>query len=101
MIIKTVPQRADKQLHIIIDAGNETVTASLDGVEDSFGFSQFPDGEIDNIETVLPVNPILKARRENGELYLEVLHWYQDPNTPEEVRFPQPQQYTEGVINIG
>lgn len=101
MIIKTVPQRTDKQIHISIDVLAETVTASLDGVEDIFDFSSFGDGEIDSIETILPVNPILKAKRENGELYLEVLHWYQDANAPEEVRFPQPQRHTEGVIEIG
>lgn len=101
MIVKTVPQRTDKVLHVTIDVLAETVIARIGEIEDTFDFSQFPDGEIDNIETILPVNPILKAKRENGELYLEVLHWYQDANAPEEVRFPQPQRYTEGVIEIG
>lgn len=101
MRIKTVPQRSDKQLRISIDVVNETITATMDFIEDTFDFSQFPDGEIYSIETVLPVNPILKAKRENGELYLEVLHWYQDANAPDEVRLPEPKQYTEGVVEIG
>ena len=101
MIIKPIPQQSDNKLHVVVDIVAETVTASLDGIEDTFDFSAFEDGKADRIETILPVNPIVQARRDNGELYLELLHWYQDPDTPEEVRHPVPQQYTEGVIVLG
>lgn len=103
MIIKAVPQKSDRKMTLKVDVQAEVVTANMNGIEDTFDFSNFGDGELDvsSIETVLPINPILKAKRENGELYLELLHWYQDSNAPEEVRFPQPQTYTEGVVKIG
>jgi hypothetical protein len=61
-----------------------------------FDFSDLPNGEIDRggkdnskeIETVLPVNPVISAKRVDGILHLELLNWI-NSNAPYESRFPE------------
>ncbi len=77
----------------------ETLTASLRGETDVFDLSVLPDGELDRggggdeggdekqIETVLPVCPIVSAKRVEGVLHLELLNWIES-DAPYESRFP-------------
>jgi hypothetical protein len=54
---------------------------------DTFDFSAMPDGEAGEITTTLPVNPIIKVRKINGELEAELLNFI-GPDATEEERFP-------------
>ncbi len=61
-----------------------------DGI-DHFDFSGFKtDGEVrvETIETILPINPIVSAKRIDGTLYVEVIHFI-DNSSSEEDRFPE------------
>lgn len=67
----------------------DVITITLNGVTDVFDFSIFSDGELDmgNIETVLEIQPILSAKRENGVLSVELLNFISEDATDEE-KFP-------------
>jgi len=85
------PQRADNQIEYSFCG--ETVTARIDEIEDTFDFSNLPDGELDRredtqIKTILPVNPVISAKRIDGILYLELLNWI-GKDAPYESRFPE------------
>lgn len=54
---------------------------------DQFDFSQLPDGIAQSIETTLPIDPIIKAERINGNLYLTLLRFHDDQAGPDEL-FP-------------
>jgi hypothetical protein len=75
---------------IIYTFSGEIVTATLDGVTDTFDFSSFPDGDLDRstIVTTLAINPIMSAQRENGVLEVEVLNFIKKDATEDE-KFPQ------------
>lgn len=79
------PQRADRKINYTF--GQDVITAEIDGQTDAFDFSQMPDGEAVNIETTLPINPILSARRVGGVLEVVLLNWI-GPDAPESERFP-------------
>ena len=89
MRVKFSPQRSDRRINYTFD--DDTITAELDGQTDTFDFSQMPDGEATSIETTLPVNPILSARRVDGVLEVVLLNWI-GPDASEEERFPQWQE---------
>jgi hypothetical protein len=85
------PQRADNQIEYSFCG--EMVTARIDEIEDTFDFSNLPDGELDRhedtqIKTILPVCPVISAKRINGILHLELLNWL-GPDAPYESRFPE------------
>lgn len=85
------PQRSDRQIEYSLNG--ETVTARIGTVKDTFDFSGLPDGELDRredtqIKTILPVCPIISAKRINGILHLELLNWI-GPDAPHESRFPE------------
>jgi len=86
------PQRSDRQIEYSFCY--EVVTAKIGEVEDTFDFSILPDGELDcldeekRIETLLPVCPIVSAKRVDGILYLELLNWI-GKDAPYESRFPE------------
>lgn len=83
------PQVSDKQIEYSFIG--ESITVKLGNSEDVFDFSDLPDGEIDMdrmIETVLPVNPVISAKRTNGILHLELLNWI-STDAPHESRFPE------------
>jgi hypothetical protein len=65
----------------------ETITATFDGVTDVFNFSGMPDGSAVNIETILPVKPIVNAERVNGVLSVELLNFI-DHDATEQEKFP-------------
>ena len=85
------PQRADNQIEYSFYG--ETVTARIGTVKDTFDFSGLPDGELDRhedtqIKTILPVCPVISAKRVDGILHLELLNWIES-NAPYESRFPE------------
>ena len=96
MIINFSPQRSDKTIKY--DFKGETITATIDGITDTFDFSTLQDGDIIarneetgqlEIETILPLLPILDARRENGRVVVTVLKCH-GKDAPESERFPEP-----------
>ena len=82
------PQLADGE--IIYTFNRDKITAKFGDVTDTFDFSDFPDGELEagEIETTLPVNPILSAKREDGVLSVELLNFIATDESREEVLFP-------------
>lgn len=100
MRIKCVPQRpagvSEPRFGYEFKGETITVTYRAEGqgpVTDTFDFSSLSDGEaqVNLIETTLPVNPIVSAKRVDGELWVELL-WYHGPDAPESERFPQWQE---------
>ncbi len=90
------PQRSDKTIEYEFE--DETIKAILDGVMDTFDFSSLQEGDEVarneetgqlEIETCLPILPILDARRENGEVIVTVIT-YHGKDAPYEERFPVP-----------
>ena len=68
----------------------ESITATFDGETDTFDFSGLPDGEVDfsTVETTLPYNPIIIARRVDGTLSVELLNFISEDASDAE-RFPE------------
>ena len=68
----------------------ESISATFDGETDTFDFSGLPDGEVDfsTIETTLPYNPIIMARRVDGVLSVELLNFISE-DASELERFPE------------
>lgn len=79
-------------LVINYEFGKDVITATLNGVTDTFDFGEMPDGKIDNpfedIETTLDVNVIISAERVGGELKVELLNFI-GFDAAEEERFPE------------
>ena len=78
----------DKRFDFVFSG--ESITATFDGETDTFDFSGLPDGEVDfsMIETTLPYNPILIARRVDGVLSVELLNFISEDASDAE-RFPE------------
>ena len=96
MIVHFSPQRNDDKLEYIFKG--ETIKATLNGITDTFDFSSLQEGDEVarneetgqlEIETNLPILPILDARRENGRVVVTVLK-YHGKDAPEDERFPAP-----------
>lgn len=93
MLVRFSPQRSDKQVDY--EFSGEVVTATADGITDSFDFSSMLDGEIARnddgsmaIETALPVMPIVDANRTNGFLTITLVKFHGEEATEDE-RFPE------------
>lgn len=88
MMIFLQPQ-ADNE-PVVFEYGVDTITATRNGVTDTFDFSGFRHGDIiDDIETdittELEYNPIIQvARDEGGMLYVILLNSYSDTDKTEE-----------------
>ena len=96
MIVNFSPQRADKTIKYIFKG--ETIIATLNGATDTFDFSTLQEGDEVarneetgqlEVETNLPLLPILNAKRENGQVIVTVLK-YHGKDAPYEERFPAP-----------
>ena len=96
MIVNFSPQRNDDKLEYIFKG--ETIIATLNGATDTFDFSTLQEGDEVarneetgqlEVETNLPLLPILGARRENGEVIVTVIT-YHGKDAPESERFPVP-----------
>lgn len=83
-----------------IDGEEETIVArytdssSGEDVEytDTFDFYEFPDGVMVDVETSLPINPIVSAERVDGVLRV-VLRQPINEYSPEEERNPEWREY--------
>lgn len=83
----------NKMITYIFEA--EKVIATYEEETDIFDFFGMPEGELKtnyltgetDIETVLNVNPIVSAKKENGILSIELKN-YILPNATEEEKFP-------------
>lgn len=80
------PQRSDKDLKY--EFKDKIIVAVYEGQSDEFDFSHVTDGRMIKCETQLPINPIISAKCENGEFFVELLNFYGKQATQEEL-FPQ------------
>ena len=89
MIFKTPQIRFDDKRLDYFFSG-DIITATYDGVEDVFDFSELPDGEVDSslIDTILEFNPIIIAKKENGVLSVELLNFISE-DASEQDKFPE------------
>ena len=102
MIIKLSPQIRDFN-KIWYEIEEQKITATINGITDTFDFTDFPDGELkvwddngeDLIETVLREVPILSARKENGILTVEILFSIDVNEQDERLLFPKPMTLDE------
>lgn len=103
MIILLSPQIRDDN-KIWYDIEENKITATIDGMVDTFDFTDVPDGElkiIDDItgesliETTLPTVPIVSASKYDGELTVKLLFsigiWEQD----DRILYPEPMTVEE------
>lgn len=107
MLIKFSPQRNDDKL--TYEFTGETIKATLNGITDTFDFSSLQEGdevarneetgELE-IETALPLLPILNAKRENGQVIVTVIK-YHGKDAPEDERFPAPWRWNDGSHKKG
>lgn len=65
----------------------DKVTATLNGMTDIFDFTGMPDGAVDSVETVLPMDVIIEAQKKDGFLWLTLLKFIPE-NAPQSDRFP-------------
>lgn len=87
------PQRSDDTIRY--NFGPDIIQATYGDQTDTFDFTEMPDGRAENIETSLPINPIIEAWRENGVLHVKLLKFH-GPDATEEERFPE---WQEVVVN--
>lgn len=81
------PQRSDESIEYRFEG--EKIKATIGNITDIFDFTSFPDGmaKVEEIETTLPINPIISAERIDGELRV-VLLYYHGANATQEELFP-------------
>lgn len=80
MKILLSPKLRDRN-KIWYDIKDQKITATINGVSDTFDFTDVPDGELqlyDNngkemVETILSEVPIVSARKTNNVLWIEIL----------------------------
>lgn len=53
----------------------DVLNVTVDGVTDTFDFSQMPDGKAESIESTLNSCPVASAERVNGALTVTMLDW--------------------------
>lgn len=88
MQIKYSPARADHSIEYTFSG--ESIKADFGGRSDTFNFSTFPDGvaDVKGIQTNLAINPVVSAKRVNGELFVELLSYHAADATENE-RYPE------------
>ena len=80
------------------DIGYQKITATINDVSDTFDFTGMPNGELqlwDNegnwlIETKLDEVPIISAKKENGELTVEIIFSIDMYERDERLLLPKP-----------
>lgn len=75
------PQHAHN-LNLTYEVKNQVLTLTLNGVSDTFDFTDLPDGVASGFESTLEINPILYAQKENSEVTVHMIYWY-DKETDE------------------
>ena len=90
MRIMKSPQIRFDDIRFAFLFGTESVTATIAGQTDTFDFYGFPDGEIESfmVETDLPYNPIIRAKKTNGVLSVELMNFIGE-HASEEEKFPE------------
>lgn len=68
------PQRSDIKFSYNLEG--DIISVTHDDISDTFDFSGLPDGIVSNIETILPINPVISAVKENGVLTVKMLAFY-------------------------
>lgn len=87
MKILKSPQRNDTEL--TYQFNGEVITATLNGVSDTFDFTDMPEGKATDFDTALQPCPVKSAERDaNGELWVELMN-YIDATASESERFPE------------
>ena len=95
MKILLSPQVADDVIEYKFK--DEKIEVTIGNITDIFDFTGVPDGRLELrnketgeelINTPLPINPILSAKKENGILYLELMNWISENASYEEM-FPE------------
>ena len=97
MKIILFPQVRDRD-KIWYEIEDQKITATINGVSDTFDFTGMPNGELqrwDNegnelIETELDDAPIISAKKENGELFVEIIFSIDMYEKDERLLFPKP-----------
>ena len=83
------PQVGVDEKQFGFEFSGDVIVATFDGIEDTFDFTGLPDGEVDYsmIETILEYNPILKAKKVDGILSVDLLNFISE-DAMEEEKFP-------------
>lgn len=97
MIIKLSPQVRENN-KIWYEITENKITATINDVEDTFDFTDMPDGELqleddegnNLIKTDLSGVPILNAKKEDGILTVEILFSIDIYEQDERLLFPKP-----------
>lgn len=66
----------------------EKITATLNGKTDVFDFTSIPVGQVDNIQSTLPINVVLNAHRESDNTLHVVLLNFIGTNATQSELFP-------------
>lgn len=82
---------------------HQKITATINDISDTFDFTGMPDGELqmwddegnELIETVLDEVPVVSAKKENGELFVEILFSISVEEKDERLLFPEPMSLDE------
>ena len=86
MLVKLTPQYNPNSV-ITYTVDSNRITATMDGVTDSFDFSKMSKIDLRQIKTTLPLNPIVQAERVDGELYVTLINYIKKEATETEL-FP-------------
>jgi hypothetical protein len=81
-----VPQHASGLLAYSQSSPADELTIELNEKSQSFNFETLQEGELwtaDQLRLDLPVQPLLRATRSAGEIWVECLTWYQGDSTAE------------------
>jgi hypothetical protein len=87
MKVLYMPQMNDNDEFAYTFQNGLIITAYLNGEQDVFDFTGLPEGRLENVETTLPINPFISAKKEGGELFIELLYFYKE-GASEEEKFP-------------
>lgn len=102
MIIKLSPQvRTNNKIWYEIEENK--ITATINDVTDTFDFTDMPNGELqlwgeegeELVQTILPENPILSAKKVNGVLTVKILFSMDMDEKDERLLFPEPMTVSE------
>jgi len=96
------PQVRDRN-KIWYEVEENVITATIDGKTDTFDFTGMPNGELqledeegeESVQTILPENPILSAKKVNGVLTVKILFSMDMDEKDERLLFPEPMTVSE------
>lgn len=102
MIIKMLPQVRDER-KIWYEIEEDKIKITVSGITDEFDFTEVPDGRLEIvddlgnslIESDLPEIPIKEVKKENGELYVEILFTINPNEKDQRLLFPEPMNLAE------